>query len=601
MFKKLSSLDIFKIAAICTIAGIFITLFQAVYPVWHDRQNKDMPGPGTHLRDIVPGPNPLGDTLDKDYQNYQNELKHGSSLPFLRTYAPGRYTAWLQDAEKGEAIAELFVARCYNAGIAVTKNNATALKWATLSADQGNTFAMNLVGLIYDSGGDVAKDHATAMQWYRKAADRGNWIAMYNLGTLYDDDESYPEAMQWYRKAADAGYAEAMRHIGVMYAYGHGVPKDPAQAMQWYHKAADAGDSNAVGLVMAERIEPAFKSYADKDATEASKALALTTIRGTLSDFKALDLVAADAVLQNGDIKGAVDKLHEDGPTNPLLAVYGEMVERYINLYQQASLDTKATFAGSFAGFTADLVDKWFTDGKYDAISTFWKKNYQELPISTLTAGEKNSLIRQLNRCVSSLLKTGDRKEGKQLLNDALALCDGILAEKPWDWYTKDAYSVLCFDSAAALSELGDTIPVQPLLRRGWSVIFKEHGKEDIMGRYTNLPLKGQVPDGATADDTAFFKKFAPGAPVKDSDEVMFTIPVEFDGTKYPFKVYVISGQNGYAELQDQFRWLKEMRGLTIPTEVRDSFMRLNKIAVDNKVNFMDLCVYAMGTDNKKK
>jgi hypothetical protein len=78
-----------------------------------------------------------------------------------------------------------------------------------------------------------------------------------------------------------------------------------------------------------------------------------------------------------------------------------------------------------------------------------------------------------------------------------------------------------------------------------------------------------------------------------------FTVPIEFAGKKYPYFVYVMSGPRGYAEVQDQFRWVEEMRGGKVPQDVRDSFRRLNEIAKENNVDFMELTVYALGTAEK--
>ena len=85
-----------------------------------------------------------------------------------------------------------------------------------------------------------------------------------------------------------------------------------------------------------------------------------------------------------------------------------------------------------------------------------------------------------------------------------------------------------------------------------------------------------------------------------------FRFGIQFWNTckkKYPFNIYVIAGPNGYAEVQDQFRWVKEIRGCEVPKEVRDSFKRLAAIAAENHVSFMDLCLYALGTasDDKDK
>jgi tetratricopeptide (TPR) repeat protein len=72
-----------------------------------------------------------------------------------------------------------------------------------------------------------------------------------------------------------------------------------------------------------------------------------------------------------------------------------------------------------------------------------------------------------------------------------------------------------------------------------------------------------------------------------------FTIPTDFDGIKYPFQVYVT---DSWQFLDDQFTWVLKVRGGKVPQEVQDSFRRLYKIAKENRVSFMDLCVYALGT-----
>ncbi len=596
---------------------------------------RNAPPPAHALPPLLPAET-APKVLEQELRSYQDSLKGGSSLPFLRKYAPGRFSEWFQECQKGNAIAEFLVARCFEEGIAVPTDNAKSLKWATRAADHGNMFAMNLLGYVNEYGIGTAKDHATALQWYQKAAEQGNGLAMLNLGKAYADADSpehdYAKAMQAYRKSVDAGYAEAMRMIGGLYAYGSGVPKDPVEAKKWYRQAADAGDTYSAGLLLADRIGPAFKSYAEAEAAPPAKAAALETVRNLLSDYNRADLAAADAVLRNDDITVAVGKMQdgekadaakktaEGGMTDPMLALHDQMLERYIRLYQQSSQDTKVQYINSFATATAVMIKKRYEGGQYDDVQAFWKKSYEGLTISNLTQGEKDGMIRELNTCINGLLKGGNRKEGKQLLEDALALCDGVLKDRPWDWYSKDAYGGLCLTAAATLWELGDNDAVQPLLQRGWSVLLKEFGKEDMLKRYAKLPLKGQVPDGASATDAAFFKGFRTeeqkkavktekpgkieGAEKSDKAEgagelKKFTVPIDFSGTKYPFDIYVFSGPNGYTELQDQFRWVKDYRGGVVPPDVLSSFMRLNKIAVENKVDFCALCVYALDTASK--
>ena len=72
-----------------------------------------------------------------------------------------------------------------------------------------------------------------------------------------------------------------------------------------------------------------------------------------------------------------------------------------------------------------------------------------------------------------------------------------------------------------------------------------------------------------------------------------FTFPRISKGVKYQVHVYVTES---WQFLEDQFTWLEKVRGGKVPPDVVESFRRLYKIAKDNKVSFMDLCVYALGT-----
>ena len=355
-----------------------------------------------------------------------------------------------------------------------------------------------------------------------------------------------------------------------------------------------------VGSSVADLLVPAFKSYTASDADEGSRAIALADVQRALRDFTSLDLVGVNTVLQNFDITSAVEKLQDARHDDPLRLLHGQMIEHYIRLYGQANRDVRSLFVESFSNATSSAVEEWSRRGEYEKIAEFSQHCYQGLPMSTFKSGDKQSMVRQLSLCVRALLRTGRRREAGQLLKDALALCDAILEERPWDWYVKDAYSGLCWESAAVLTELRESELAQPLLRRAWGVMLKRYGKEELLDRYSELPLKGEVPVNASPDDETFFTGFGKNSDPKKSGMTRFTVPADYSGGRYPFHVYVLSGKNGYSELLDQFQWVKGIRGGTVPTEVQESFERLNKIAVENKVDFRELCVYALGTAAEK-
>ncbi len=74
-----------------------------------------------------------------------------------------------------------------------------------------------------------------------------------------------------------------------------------------------------------------------------------------------------------------------------------------------------------------------------------------------------------------------------------------------------------------------------------------------------------------------------------------FKIPCDFNGQKVPFDLYIGSPDTGLHPLHFQQEWLMENRSGNIPTEVMNSFQKLQNIATENNVSFEELCMYALG------
>ena len=172
---------------------------------------------------------------------------------------------------------------------------------------------------------------------------------------------------------------------------------DELRAAAQKHRMVSA--ALGVGSGVADLLAPAFKSYTAENAGEASKTSALATAQNTLRDFMSLDLVGADTVLQNSDITSAVDKLREtkqgdplltphdrpfdprSGPgpepetkqADPLLTLHGQMVEQFIRLYHQASLNAKSAFVSTFSTTSSAAVESWFIGGQHDKVTAFWQ------------------------------------------------------------------------------------------------------------------------------------------------------------------------------------------------------------------------------------
>lgn len=148
-----------------------------------------------------------------------------------------------------------------------------AARWLQWAAEGGDVEAMRELAKAYDSGTGVMKDQAVATTWYRKAADKGDAFALYRLGLLGSDAASVqraaeagiPEAMlkageltgnpEWYKKAADAGSVKGWTRLGV-------ANSDSALL----ERAAKAGDPEAkmhLGLIeqKRKRYKPAYQLF----------------------------------------------------------------------------------------------------------------------------------------------------------------------------------------------------------------------------------------------------------------------------------------------------------------------------------------------------
>jgi serine/threonine protein kinase len=148
-------------------------------------------------------------------------------------------------ANRGDAAAQVALARLYAQGRGAPQSDAEAARWIRKAADQGNVDAWHALGVLYEGGRGVPKDGAEAAKWYRRAAERGNATSQNNLGAIYASGAGVPkddaEAVAWYRKAADQGNARGQYNLAMMYLGGQGAAKDDAEAARLLRRAADQG------------------------------------------------------------------------------------------------------------------------------------------------------------------------------------------------------------------------------------------------------------------------------------------------------------------------------------------------------------------------
>lgn len=117
------------------------------------------------------------------------------------------------------------------------------------AAEAGLPAAQFHLARLYESGDGVRKDETEARRWTEQAARGGDAKAMHNLALYYFEGAGGPKdtagAAQWFRRAAEKGVTDSQFNLGRLYEEGYGVPKDPAAAYRWYAAAATSGDAEA--------------------------------------------------------------------------------------------------------------------------------------------------------------------------------------------------------------------------------------------------------------------------------------------------------------------------------------------------------------------
>ena len=149
----------------------------------------------------------------------------------------------------GDAQALFLFGAAHHAGLAVKQDTEQALSWYRKAAEQGHLIAQRTLGVMYVKGRGTPRNEAEAANWFRKAAEQGDATAQYNLGAMYVSgsgvSRSDAEAIKWFRQAAERGDAAAQYNLAVMYDHGRGTPPNDAEAVQWYRRAAEQNDSAA--------------------------------------------------------------------------------------------------------------------------------------------------------------------------------------------------------------------------------------------------------------------------------------------------------------------------------------------------------------------
>jgi TPR repeat protein len=116
-------------------------------------------------------------------------------------------------------------------------------------AERGSAMAMVFLGDSYRRGIGTDKDLAQSEEWYRRAADAGSVLGLYLLGRLFILQGRYDEAKSAFHFAAAGGYPPATSWLGRMYYFGWGGEKNIARAKLLLEEASARGNIIATSLL----------------------------------------------------------------------------------------------------------------------------------------------------------------------------------------------------------------------------------------------------------------------------------------------------------------------------------------------------------------
>ncbi|CAG8705017.1 3955_t:CDS:2 [Dentiscutata erythropus] len=155
-------------------------------------------------------------------------------------------------ANKGDAIAQYFVGRCYAEGWSTDKDKRKAIEWYTKAADNECAVAEHMLGEYYYK----LRKYTKAFDFLKRAVENGNFKALNTLGLCYQrgqgTDTNVVKAFKSFEEAALWGLPPSQYELGNCYEYGIGTEINWDQASYWYQKATGANPNYQIHLKRAD-------------------------------------------------------------------------------------------------------------------------------------------------------------------------------------------------------------------------------------------------------------------------------------------------------------------------------------------------------------
>jgi uncharacterized protein len=169
-------------------------------------------------------------------------------------------------AERGNATAQLVLAKSLAAKDYAGRACATAKHWFRLSAEAGNAEASFELARLFQDTSCGTTNELAALRWYQQAYTGGFPEAATAIGEILLFDADYRdfvvEAHEWFLRGAEHLDGVAALRLAQMYQIGLAVSRDLSKAFSWYeiaerHLAATSHEQD-FALLMRDSIREQF-------------------------------------------------------------------------------------------------------------------------------------------------------------------------------------------------------------------------------------------------------------------------------------------------------------------------------------------------------
>lgn len=161
---------------------------------------------------------------------------------------PRAYKLYRDAANAGCLAAYNNLGNCLIEGVGTPKDEKAGYEAFRTAAEQGEEVAMANVAKCLMQGVGVEKNAEEGLKWFEKSSEAGNHLADFELGMTYlqipDYHDKVGEGLQRVEKAANNGVLDAMLVMAQIHEEG-GPRQNIQECMRWLEMAAEKGNKNA--------------------------------------------------------------------------------------------------------------------------------------------------------------------------------------------------------------------------------------------------------------------------------------------------------------------------------------------------------------------